>query len=425
MNTLIVEGGVPLSGTVSVIGNKNAVLPIIAASILTDEEIILQNVPNILDVRAMLEIVEALGIDVSQKNNTVKIKASKIKTSEISQKLCSKIRTSFLFSAPLINRCGKAKVYAPGGDAIGRRRLDAHFYGFQSLGVDIISNQTPFEFELNKELLGRDLFLDEASVTATEHIMMLAVCVKGTTIIRNSASEPHVKDLGEFLIKMGAKIEGLGTNTIIITGVDSLHGATHRITEDHIEAGSFIAMAAATGGELTIQGIQPGHYWMTRRVFEKLGVHIELRKNEIFVPGNQSLKIAKDIGNAIPTISDGPWPQFPSDMMSCTLVMATQAQGTVLFFEKMFESRMYFVDTLIRMGANAIVCDPHRVVITGPAKLKAIEMATPDIRAGMAMIIAAMCAEGKSIINNTNMVARGYENIVEKLSSIGGKVKIK
>ncbi len=421
-NSFKIEGGVPISGEIKVKGNKNAALPIIAASILTDEKVIIHNMPNILDVRSMLEIAEHLGADISINDNTVSIQAKNIKTTEISSDLSSKTRTSFLFTGPLLSRCGCAKIYSPGGDAIGRRRLDAHFYGFSSLGVDIISEKSPFEFKVSNKLIGRDLFLDEASVTATEHIMTTAVLAEGKTIIRNAAAEPHVHDLGDLLNKMGADIVGLGTNTLTINGVKKLHGAEHTIIGDHIEAGSFIAMAAATGGEMKITGVQLGCFWMTRRIFEKLGIHFELKNNEIFLPGGQELIIPREIGNAIPIISDGPWPQYPSDMMSCTIVMATQAQGSVLFFEKMFESRMYFVDRLIQMGANVIVCDPHRVVVSGASKLIGSEMSSPDIRAGMAMVIAALCANGTSVIHNTKMISRGYENLANNLTKLGGRL---
>ncbi len=422
MNKLYITGGNPISGKMTVSGNKNAVLPMIAASLLTDEEIILRNAPDILDVRAMLEIAASLGVSASFEKNTIKLKAGNIKTSDLPRKLCSQIRTSMLFAGPLLMRCGKVSLWPPGGDVIGRRRLDSHFYGLRSLGAIIDADELPFKMKKTKALEGRDLFLDEASVTATEHIMTTAVLAKGQTIIRNAAAEPHVRALAELLIKMGAKITGLDSNTYTIEGVEKLHGTEHSISGDHIEAGSFLALAAATGGELTINGTESRHYWMTRRVFERFGINFELKPDSIFLPGNQELIVKPDFGNAVPVISDGPWPQFPSDMMSCMIVAATQAKGSSLFFEKMFESRIYFVDRLISMGANAIVCDPHRAVITGPAKLHGIEMSSPDIRAGMALIIAALCAKGESVIRNSDIVFRGYENLVEKIVSLGGKI---
>jgi UDP-N-acetylglucosamine 1-carboxyvinyltransferase len=423
MDSIIINGGQPLKGSIKVSGNKNAVLPMIAASLLTDEEVILHNVPNIIDVEVMLIIARNLGAEVDFTGNTVRIKSSDIKTTEIPHDLSSRIRTSLLFASPLLARCGQASLWPPGGDVIGRRRLDGHFYGLSSLGAEIDSSDVPFRMTSRKRFKGKDLFLDEASVTATEQLLIAATVAEGETIIRNAASEPHVTDLIELLTKMGADISGGGSNTIYIRGVDKLHGAEHNVVSDHIEAGSYIALAAATGGELAINGIVSRHFWMTRRVFERLGLHFELEPERIFIPGDQRMVIKKDFGNSIPVISDGPWPQFPSDMMSCTIVAASQAEGTVLFFEKMFESRMYFVDRLISMGANIIVCDPHRAVISGPAQLRGTTLSSPDIRAGMAIIIAGLCAKGRSIIMNTGMIARGYENIVSKLQSIGAHIE--
>ena len=426
MESFVIEGtGRPLSGEVNVSGNKNAILPMIAASLLTDEEVILHNVPDIIDVNTMLEIAELLGTEVTRENHTLKLKTSKVSNNFLSRKSCTKIRTSLLFTGPLLIRTGKATIWPPGGDVIGRRRLDAHFYALETMGAEIVSESIPYKFAAEKKLQGRDLFFDEASVTATEHIMMTAALAKGQTIIRNAAAEPHVCDLGELLKKMGAKITGLGTNTITIDGVEKLNGAEHTVVGDHVEAGSFLTLAAATGGEIKINGTLPRHFWMTRRVFERFGIHFTLHPNHIFMPGGQKLMIEPDFGSAIPVISDGTWPQYPSDMMSCTIVMATQAKGTVLFFEKMFESRIYFVDKLISMGASAVVCDPHRVVISGPAELKGAELSSPDIRSGMALVIAALCAKGESVIQNSNVISRGYENLEEKIENIGGKIRKK
>ena len=422
MSSFLIEGGNQLSGTLSVSGNKNAALPIIAASLLTDEKIIIHNVPDIIDVNNMLKIAKNLGVTVSKSGNTLQLQASNITSTKIPKDLSTSIRTSLLFAGPLLVKCGHAEFWPPGGDVIGRRRLDAHFYGLTTIGAKIISERTPFILEAT-QLKGKELFFDEASVTATEHIMMTAVISSGTTIVRNAAAEPHVQDLALFLRSMGADISGIGTNTLTIVGKRKLHGTEFTISGDHIEAGSFLVMSAITGGELTINGITPKHYWMLRRIFEKFNITMEIEGETIFLPGNQNLKIKPDLGNAIPVISDGPWPQYPSDMMSCSIVMATQSQGTVLFFEKMFESRLYFVDKLINMGANAVVCDPHRVVITGPAQLVANEVSSPDIRAGMAMIIAALSATGKSIIHNSDIISRGYESIVKKISSIGGNIE--
>ena len=422
MNSLKINGGKCLSGEIMLSGNKNAVLPMIAASLLTDEKIILHNVPDILDVRNMLNAAAYLGVEITHKKGVVSLHAKKIFRTDLPQNLCNLIRTSLLFAGPLLIRAGEATFWPPGGDVIGRRRLDPHFYGLTAMGADLISENHPYTFKTTG-MSGRELFFDEASVTATEHVMMTAVLAEGDTVIRNAAAEPHVQDFAEFLLAMGADISGIGTNTLKIRGCSKLHGVEYTITGDHIEAGSFMAMAAATGGGITIKGIIGRHYWMMRRVFERFGIHFEIDSDKIILPAGQPLEIKPDLDNAIPVISDGPWPQFPTDMMSCTIVMATQTKGTVLFFEKMFESRMYFVDRLIRMRANAIVCDPHRVVISGPTKLRPVEMSSPDIRAGMAMLIAALCAEGTSVIHNSSVIERGYESIIEKITSLGGDLK--
>lgn len=424
MKKFKINGGKNLSGEITVSGNKNAVLPMIAASLLTEEEVVLHNVPHIVDVSIMLEIAVQLGVEVSFSASTLRLKATKLNIPKIPRELCAKIRTSILFVGPLCVRCGKAVTWPPGGDVIGRRRLDSHFYGLSSLGVKLEVEGSSYNFSLKQRMIGRDLFLDEASVTGTEQIIMAAVLADGQTTIRNAASEPHVTDLAELLIAMGAKISGLGSNTLIIDGVNKLHGAEHTISGDHIEAGSFLALAAATGGGITINGITPRHYWMTRRVFERFGIQFAMDKERIVMPVGQKMYTELDFGGHTPVISDGPWPQFPSDMMSCMIVAATQAEGVVLFFEKMFESRIYFVDRLIAMGANAIVCDPHRVVINGPAKLHGSRMASPDIRAGMAMLIAALCAEGISEISNADIIERGYDKLVEKIKTIGGDITV-
>lgn len=421
MKSLLVEGTDRIGGSVEVGGNKNAVLPMIAAAMLTDEEVILRNVPDIIDVKNMLELAASLGASISRNGSSVTIRAKTITTSKLPKKICTSLRTSLLFAGPVAARTGSAELWPPGGDVIGRRRLDAHFYGLKKLGILVDKNEhIPFSFTRQRRKPSSvDMFLDEASVTATEHIMMTACYGKGETIIRNAAAEPHVAQLADLLIKMGAEIDGIGTNTLIIKGKSKLHGAEYTVEGDHIEAASFLALCAATGGSIEITGnLAPRYYWMTRRIFEKFGLNFRLEPNRIFMKAKK-MKIQSDFGNAVPTISDGPWPQFPSDMMSCMIVAATQAKGSVLFFEKMFESRIYFVDRIIAMGANAIVCDPHRVVITGPAKLHGITMSSPDIRAGMAMIIAAACAKGTSVINNAEIVFRGYEKLPEKLNALG------
>jgi len=421
MQSLIVRGRREIRGEVTVSGNKNAALPMIAALLLTDEEVILHNVPDILDVHTMLDIAGELGAEFTFEHNTLRFKCPKIRMTSIPKQLCSRNRTSILFAAPLLARCGEAELYPPGGDVIGRRRLDGHFYGLRSLGAQM-SGELTYRFEAPRGLSGRELFLDEASVTATEQILVAAATAKGTTVLYNAACEPHVKDLADLLNAMGAKISGAGSNTVTVEGAEKLHGCEYTVVGDHIEAGSFLALAAAAGGEVTVRGTTVRHYWMLRRVFERLGVRIKLYSDRIFLPGGQTPEIESDFGGHIPQISDGPWPQYPSDMMSCTIVAATQCMGTVMFFEKMFESRIYFADRLISMGANAIVCDPHRVVITGKAMLHAVEMSSPDIRAGMAMVIAACCATGESTINQAEMIYRGYERLPEKLAALGADI---
>ena len=423
MESLQIQGRADISGEVHISGNKNAVLPMIAALLLTDEESTLTNVPDIRDVRSMLDIASELGAEYTFSGNTLKLRCTKIKTTTIPAKLCAMNRTSILFAAPLISRCREAELFPPGGDVIGRRRLDGHFYGLTKLGAEMSGGDT-YRFKVRgSRLVGRELFLDEASVTATEQILIAAATAKGTTTLYNAACEPHVCDLAQMLNQMGASISGVGSNTLIINGAEKLHGADYKVCGDHIEAGSYLALAAATGGSITVHGTSPRNHWMLRRVFERLGFSLELQKDRIILPGGQKPEIQCDYGGHIPQISDGPWPHFPSDMMSCTIVVATQCRGTVMFFEKMFESRIYFADRLISMGANAIVCDPHRVVITGPSRLHGQEMSSPDIRAGMAMVIAALCAEKRSVINHAEIIYRGYSNLLDNLRRLGADVE--
>ena len=422
MSHFIIHGGRPLSGEIVASGNKNAVLPMIAACLLTDQEVVLSNVPRIRDVTSMLEVIEHLGAEVSRDGNVVRVRAANIKTGEIPRELCETTRTSFLFVGPLLTRVDRVKLYPPGGDGIGRRRLDAHLYGLRRLGVGIAPDE--FVFEAPKRMHGGTLFFDEASVTATEHILMAATLAEGETTLLNAAGEPHVQDLAKLLITMGADIEGAGTNTLTIRGVDSLGGARHRVVSDHIEVGSYLALAAATGGEITIHDTVRNHYWMMHRVFERFGIQFEIDKDRIHLPGGQVPRIQTDAGDALPRVDDGPWPQFPSDMMSPMIVLATQSEGTVLFFEKMFESRLYFVDPLVQMGANIIVCDPHRVVIRGKTPLHGGTVRSPDIRAGMALLIAALCANRQpSIVQNAGVIDRGYEQVEEKLLTLGADIE--
>jgi UDP-N-acetylglucosamine 1-carboxyvinyltransferase len=421
LSRFVIRGGRPLEGEIRASGSKNAVLPMIAAAMLTEEEVVLQNVPSIRDVDVMLEIAGVLGAEVSRLGDRVTIRAANLNQQVLPQQLCERVRTSVLFVAPLLHRLGRAKLHPPGGDGIGRRRLDTHFYGLRQLGASVDDRE--FDFQALSGLEGAMIFFDEASVTATEHILMAAALARGTTTILNAASEPHVMDLAKLLLAMGACIEGLYTNTLTITGVEKLSGATHRVVSDHIEVSSYLALAAATGGGITIHDTLRGHYWMMHRVFERFGIEIDIKSDRIVLPSGQTPRIQPDAGGAIPQVDDGPWPQFPTDMMSPFLVLATQSQGTILFFEKMFEGRMYFVDPLVQMGANAIICDPHRVIISGPSALRGQTVRSPDIRAGMAMIMAALCStERPCIVQNAEIVDRGYERVEEKLRSIGADI---
>jgi UDP-N-acetylglucosamine 1-carboxyvinyltransferase len=421
MSQFVIHGGKPLSGEIEASGNKNAVLPMIAASLLSDEEVVLHNVPEIRDVATMLEILAHLGAEISREGDCLRICAANLHETEIPFELCEKIRTSFLVVAPLLHRMGRARLHPPGGDQIGRRRLDAHFYGLRGLGAEVDADT--LSFDLAGRFQSAMLFFDEPSVTATEHILMAAVVAEGTTTLLNAASEPHVQDLAHLLCAMGADIEGLGSNTLTISGVERLGGAEHRVVSDHIEVGSFLALAAATGGGIRVRDTARGHYWMINRVFERFGIELELGANEIVLPAGQEPRLQADVGGATAQVDDGPWPQFPTDMMSPMLVLATQSVGTTLFFEKMFESRMYFVDPLIQMGANIIVCDPHRVVVTGPTELRGQTVRSPDIRAGMALIIAALCAKRRpSIVQNAEILDRGYEKLEAKLLALGADI---
>ncbi|MBW1882307.1 MAG: UDP-N-acetylglucosamine 1-carboxyvinyltransferase [Deltaproteobacteria bacterium] len=421
LSRFVIHGGRPLEGEIRASGSKNAVLQMIAAAMLTEEEVVLENVPSIRDVDVMLEIAGVLGAEVARLGDRVTIRAANLNQQVLPQQLCERVRTSVLFVAPLLHRLGRAKLHPPGGDGIGRRRLDTHFYGLRQLGASVDDRE--FDFQARAGLEGAMIFFDEASVTATEHILMAAALSRGTTTILNAASEPHVMDLAKLLLAMGARIEGLYTNTLTITGVEKLSGATHRVVSDHIEVSSYLALAAATGGGITIHDTLRGHYWMMHRVFERFGIEIDIKSDRIVLPSGQTPRLQPDAGGAIPQVDDGPWPQFPTDMMSPFLVLATQAEGTILFFEKMFEGRMYFVDPLVQMGANAIICDPHRVIISGPSALRGQTVRSPDIRAGMAMIMAALCSTKRPcIVQNAEIVDRGYERVEEKLRSIGADI---
>ena len=421
MNQYLIEGGYPINGKIRVSGNKNAALPCIAAALLTDETVILRNIPDIEDVQVMLEIYRSLGGETRACGpNSWQLKTSDIKTCEIPQEQAQKIRASILFAGPLLARTGRAVLPPPGGDVIGRRRLDTHLLVLTELGANIKINDH-FEFTA-AVLTGADIYLDEASVTATENAVMAAVLAKGRTVLTHAACEPHVQDLCRMLVSMGASIEGIGSNVLSITGVEKLGGCETETGADYMEAGSLIGLAAATRGELIIEGIRDREIRPAKAAFAKLGIVWEHDEMTIRVPSGQALEIDSDLGGMIPKIDDAPWPGFPPDLTSTATVVATQVRGTVLIHEKMYESRMFFVDKLIAMGARIVLCDPHRAVVTGPARLTGSLLYSPDIRAGMAMVIAAMCAQGKSVIDNIYQIDRGYENLAERLTSIGAKI---
>jgi len=422
MAKFIIQGGNEIGGKFSPRGNKNAVLPMLAASVLTDQPVELTNVPDIQDVRVMLELLETLGVSVEQSGGRVTLCAKGLKTTELDADLCRHVRASILLAGPLVAKHGSALIHSPGGDVIGRRRLDTHFYGLRALGIHI-SDTVPYQFK-RVQLQATDLVLDEASVTATENILMAAVLAEGETTIFNSACEPHVQDLANLLVKMGAQISGIGTNRLIVCGVEQLGGAEHAVAPDYIETGSFLAAAAVTGGALEIE--TPGDA-LTLSVlgkgFEKLGIQWTVTNGFLKMEQKTDRTIVPDLGNFTPKIEDGIWPAFPSDLMSVMIVLATQTQGQMLFFEKLFESRMYFVDNLMAMGANIIQCDPHRVVVSGASKLHGARLSSPDIRAGMAMLIAACCADGESVIENAQVIDRGYESIDERLRALGANIR--
>ena len=417
----VVEGGHRLSGTIRPSGNKNAALPIVAAALLTEDEVHLENVPRIRDIETLVLLLRSVGAEAEWVGpNSLRIHAKDIHPANLDPVLCEKIRASILLAGPLLARCGSVTLPPPGGDVIGRRRLDTHFFAFEQLGATFTAGE---QFTLSaKELRGRDIFLDEPSVTGTENAMCAAALAKGTTIFRNAASEPHVQDLAHFLIGMGAKIEGIGTNMLTVHGVDRLHGCTHTIGPDHIEVGSFIGLAAVTRSELRIADAGVEHLRSTLMGFERLGISCRIDGKDLVIPAEQSRRIRDDLGGHVPKLDDQPWPAFPADVMSIAIVTATQCEGMILMHEKMFESRMFFVDKLISMGARIVLCDPHRALVSGPSQLRAGNVESPDIRAGMAMLLAALCATGTSTIQNVGQIERGYERIDERLNALGARI---
>ncbi|HEX7299851.1 MAG TPA: UDP-N-acetylglucosamine 1-carboxyvinyltransferase [Solirubrobacteraceae bacterium] len=425
MEKFVIDGGVPLRGTVTPAGNKNGALPILAASVLTSEDVVVRNVPRIRDVEAMLRVLRGLGATAEWRDdNEVVICAAGVdREAQIDRDHAERIRASFLLAGPLLARFGRADMPPPGGDVIGRRRLDPHIDAFRALGAVYESGRNLVLAAPNGGLRAGEVFMDEPSVMATENALMAAALTPGTTIIGNAACEPHVQDLARMLVKMGADIRGIGSNVLIVSGLSELGGCTHDIGPDHIEIGSFIALAGVTGGELRIKGTEPEDLRMIRLVFGRLGLRTEIDGADVIVPGEQQLVAQRDVGEYKAKVQDGPWPAFPADLTSIAIALATQCSGSVLVHEWMFENRMIFTDKLVSMGADIVLCDPHRAIVTGPSRLRGERLSSPDIRAGMAMLIAALCADGRSEIQNIREIDRGYERIDERLRELGAQIE--
>jgi UDP-N-acetylglucosamine 1-carboxyvinyltransferase len=418
----VIEGGRRLEGRVRAAGNKNAALPLLAACLLAQDEVRLENVPRIRDVETMMALLSDIGGEAEWTGpNEVRVNGAPAHQHELSESLCSRMRASILLAGPLLARFGRAVVPAPGGDPIGRRRLDVHMHALAELGAEIRYGR-PFEFRAER-LTGKRIYLDEPSVTGTENAIMASVTAEGETVLVNSACEPHVQDLCHFLCTLGARIDGIGSNTLRIEGVRELGGGSWRICPDHVEVGSFIGCAAVTGGDVTIDGVRPDDLVSILPAFDRLGIQVDVGESSVRVPPGQELVIRQDLGAQIPKIEDGPWPAFPADLTSIALIVATQARGEILIFEKMFESRLFFVDKLINMGARVVLCDPHRAVVMGPSQLYGQRMDSPDVRAGWAMLIAALCADGRSRIGNIRWIDRGYERVDERLRSLGAQIE--
>ncbi|MEA2190511.1 MAG: UDP-N-acetylglucosamine 1-carboxyvinyltransferase [Solirubrobacteraceae bacterium] len=424
MQKFVIDGGTALSGTIVPAGNKNGALPILAASVLTEDEVVVRNVPKIDDVGAMLSLLEALGVRITwlSDHEVVLCAADVSGDAELVRALSERIRASFLLAGPMLARFGHVRMPPPGGDVIGRRRLDPHLDAFQALGATV-EHARDIELRAPGGLRAGDVFMDEPSVMATENALLAAAGTAGSTVIGNAACEPHVQDLARMLVKMGADIHGIGSNVLTVNGAAGLHGCDHTIGPDHIEIGSFMALAGATGGELRIRDTIPADLRMIRLVFERLGLHSELHGNDVLVPGGQDLSMARDVGEHKITVQDGPWPAFPADLTSIAVALATQSDGTALIHEWMFENRMIFTDKLVLMGADITLCDPHRVLVSGPSRLRGERVESPDIRAGMAMLIAALCADGRSEIGNIRQIDRGYERIDERLRDLGARIQ--
>lgn len=422
MEKFVIGGRRRLTGSVTPGGNKNEALPVLAATLLTEEPVTLRNVPRIKDVAVMCQVIEKHGGTVEWiEDDVVRICTANFEAAALDHELCRKVRASILFAGPLVARFGRVELPPPGGDVIGRRRLDTHFQALQALGASV-GVDTTYDIRGGR-LLGADIFLDEASVTGTENAIMAASLAKGTTILRNAACEPHVQQLCRLLVQMGSSIQGIGTNTLTIEGRDSLGGADHRIQSDYLEIGSFIGLAAATRSPITINRVDRENLRMIRMVFRRMGIYTQVEGDKLFVPEDQPMKIRSDYHGHVPKIDDGIWPQFPTDLMSIVITVATQCTGTVLFFEKMFEGRMFFVDALQGMGAQIILCDPHRVVVTGPQTLRGGRVQSPDVRAGMALLIAALASVHETHIYNIRQIERGYANIDKKLEALGAAIE--
>lgn len=422
MDKFIIQGGKPLHGTMCPSGNKNAALPMMAATLLTEEPVILKNMPNINDTRTMADLMESLGVSIEKdtQTSTWTFQAASIRPSDLDPALCRQIRASILLAGPMTARFGGIKLPPPGGDVIGRRRVDTHILALEALGANFEFTDT-FEFTTDG-LIGADILLDEASVTATENTIMAAVLAKGATHIHNAASEPHIQELCHLLNAMGAKINNIGSNILEIEGVEKLHGTEFTIGPDYLEVISYVGAAVVTGGEIRIKDAGVQHLRMIRLVLKRLGVELIFDGDDIIVPANQKLEIEPDLGNAIPEISVMPWPAFPTDLMSIAIVIATQSKGTILFHDWMYPSRMFFIDKLVSMGAQIVLCDPHRCIVNGPTKLNAEKLESPDIRAGIALVLAALSADGESTIRNAGQIDRGYERIEFKLRGLGADI---
>ena len=425
MEKFVIDGGIALSGTIVPAGNKNGALPILAASVLTEDEVVVRNVPKIGDAQAMISLLEALGVRVEWlSDHEVALCAADLHPDTVLDRaLSERIRASFLLAGPLLARFGRVLMPPPGGDVIGRRRLDPHLDAFKALGATVEHRRDIQLVAPRGGLRAGDVFMDEPSVMATENALLAAARTPGLTVIGNAACEPHVQDLARMLVNMGAGIEGIGSNVLTVNGDAGLHGCDHTIGPDHIEIGSFMALAGATGGELRIRNTIPADLRMIRLVFERLGLHSELDGNDVLVPGGQDLAMARDVGEHKITVQDGPWPAFPADLTSIAVALATQCDGTALIHEWMFENRMIFTDKLVLMGADITLCDPHRALVSGPSRLRGERLESPDIRAGMAMLIGALCADGRSEIGNIRQIDRGYERIDERLRELGARIQ--